>query len=84
MAFKKRPHDDMIVLCYANTLKHNGKSDEAKQILLHSLKNNPNGSYKRYFEMAELEEGEKSIQIFEQGIAAARKCLSNPFMSVAP
>lgn len=74
----------MIVLCYANTLKHNGKTNEARQILLQSLKSNPNGSYKRYFEMGELEEGEKSIRIFEEGIAAANKCLSNPFMSVAP
>lgn len=50
---------DMIVLCYANTLKHNGKTNEARQILLQSLKSNPNGSYKRYFEMGELEEGER-------------------------
>lgn len=54
----------MIVLCYANVLKHNNKEEEAKKVLLLSLKNNPNGSYKRYFEMAELESGEKAIKIF--------------------
>lgn len=25
-----------------------------------------------------------SIRVFEQGIVAARKCLSNPFMTTAP
>jgi uncharacterized protein HemY len=39
----------MIVLCYANTLKYNNKNDEAKKIIIGSLKKNPNGSYKRYF-----------------------------------
>lgn len=47
----------MIVLCYANTLKYNDKPEEARKILMTSIKNNPNGSYKRYFEMAELEAG---------------------------
>ncbi len=44
----------MIVLCYANILKHNDKPNEAQQVLHNSLKSNPNGTYKRYFELAEI------------------------------
>lgn len=25
LAYNKKPHDDMIVLCYSNILKHNDK-----------------------------------------------------------
>lgn len=31
-----------------------------------------------------MEEGEKAIKTFEQGIAAALKCLTNPFLTTAP
>ena len=71
----------MIVLCYANILKHNEKPEEAKKVLENSIKSNPNGTYKRFFELAEIENGEKSIIIFEKGISAANKCLSNPFLT---
>lgn len=49
LAYKKRPHDDMIVMCYAHVLKLNDKPQYAVELLLSSLKNNPNGNYKRYF-----------------------------------
>jgi predicted Zn-dependent protease len=52
LAYGKKPHDDMIVMCYSNILKHNDKHKEAKKILNKSLKSNPNGTYKRYFELA--------------------------------
>lgn len=64
LAYHKKPHEDMIVLCYSNILKHNDKPEEALKILQTSLKANPNGTYKRYFELAEIESGEKSIITF--------------------
>lgn len=39
----------MILLCYANILKRNDKAEEAKKLLMKSLKENPKGTYKRYF-----------------------------------
>ena len=44
----------------------------------------PVGTYKRYFELAEIYQGVKSIKTFEKGIEEAMKCLANPFKSTAP
>lgn len=74
----------MIVLCYSHVLKKNDKVQEAVKLIKQSLKDNPTGSYKRYFELAEMENGEKAIQTFEKGIAIASKALVNPFLNVAP
>jgi hypothetical protein len=58
-------------LCYAEFLKSNDNVELSKEILIKSLKERPNGSYKRYFQLAELYEGEESIKIFEEGIKKA-------------
>ena len=71
----------MVVLCYAHILKQNQKSDKAKSVLERSLRDNPYGTYKRYFELAEIYNGEESINIFEKGIGQAEKGLTNPFLT---
>lgn len=84
LAYHKNPHDEMLVLCYCNLLKTTQKEDEARKILQRSIKDMPVGSYKRYFELAEIYDGVKSIKTFEKGIEQALKCLANPFKSTAP
>ena len=83
LAYKKKPHDQMIVLCYSHVLKANDKQEMAKQILQKSLATAPGGTYKRYFELAEIYDGEDSIKIFEKGIVEAKKPLSNPFLTTS-
>jgi hypothetical protein len=58
----------MLVLCYAHLLKSIQKESQAQIILEKSLKELPTGTYKRYFELAEIYEGVKSIKTFEKGI----------------
>lgn len=70
-AYAKSPENDMIVLCYAEFLKSSNNYQLSKQILIKSLQERPNGSYKRYFQLAELYEGEEAIKIFEEGIKKA-------------
>jgi hypothetical protein len=60
------------VLCYADFLKQNGNEEQSKKILESSLATNPDGNYKRYFQLAELYDGVKSIETFERGIQAAK------------
>lgn len=84
LAYAKNPHDEMLVLCFANLLKTTQKEKEAQMILERSINEVPAGSYKRYLELAEIYQGVKSIQTFERGIEEARKCIANPFKSVAP
>ena len=36
-------------MCYASILKQNDKVKEAKKVLEKSIKDYPNGTYKRYF-----------------------------------
>lgn len=60
------------MLCYAEFLKQNGEEVLAKQVLENSLKSYPNGNYKRYFQLAEIYDGVKSIEVFEKGIATAK------------
>ena len=51
MAYIKSPLNEAIVMCYANILKQNDKGQQAQTILEKSIKENPNGTYKRYFEL---------------------------------
>ena len=74
----------MLVLCYTHLLKLNGKQDQALRILEESIKTTPTGSYKRYFELADIYQGVQSIQTYELGIQEAIKCLQNPFKSTVP
>jgi hypothetical protein len=60
------------VLCYADSLNHYGDEEQSKQVLESSLAANVDGNYKRYFQLAELYEGVKSIETFERGIQAAK------------
>lgn len=55
-------------MCYANILKQNDKTKEAKQILEKSIKDHPSGTYKRYFELGEIYNGVEAIKVFEEGI----------------
>lgn len=84
LAYAKKPHDEMLVLCYSHVLKLNDKPEQAMQVLEKSIKEAPGGTYKRYFELAEIYSGEESIKIFEKGIAEAKRPLSNPFLNTAP
>lgn len=84
MAYNKNPHDEILVLCFANLLKVTQKVEESCKLLEKSIKDVPTGSYKRYMELAEIYEGIKSIQTYERGIEEAKKCLKNPFKSTAP
>ena len=52
LAYEKKPHDEMLVMCYAHVLKINEKRERAKQILEQSINSTPRGTYKRYFELA--------------------------------
>ena len=70
-AYQKCPENDAIVLCYAEFLKSNDNAQLSKEILLKSLKQRPQGTYKRYFQLAELHHGEEAIKIFEEGIKKA-------------
>lgn len=54
LAYQKNPHDEILVLCYANLLKTTDKIDESKKLLEKSIKEIPSGSYKRYMELAEI------------------------------
>lgn len=57
LAYKKSPENDMIVLCYSEFLKSNDNVELSKDILLKSIKQRPQGTYKRYFQLAELYHG---------------------------
>jgi predicted Zn-dependent protease len=48
LAYNKNPHDEILVLCYANILKETDKIDESRKILERSIKEVPAGSYKRF------------------------------------
>ena len=48
----------MLVMCFAHVLKINQKEEKALSILKQSIANAPGGSYKRYFELAEIYNGE--------------------------
>lgn len=39
----------MIILCFAHVLKKNDKPENAQKLLSQALKDNPDGTYKRYF-----------------------------------
>jgi predicted Zn-dependent protease len=52
LAYNKNPHDEILVLCYANILKETDKIDESRKILERSIKEVPAGSYKRFMELA--------------------------------
>jgi hypothetical protein len=71
-------------MCYANILKQNDKEKSAQKILEKSIKENPTGTYKRYFELGEIYHGVEAIKTFETGIAEAFKNLKNPFKTVTP
>jgi SMC interacting uncharacterized protein involved in chromosome segregation len=74
----------MLVMCYANLLKATQQEKQAQQILEKNIKDVPTGTYKRFMELADIYHGVQSIQTFERGIEAARKCIANPFKSTAP
>lgn len=71
-AYGKDPQNDVLVLCYSEFLKQNGEEQRSKEVLERSLKEHPNGNYKRFFQLAELYDGVKSIEVFESGIQAAK------------
>jgi hypothetical protein len=71
-------------MCYANILKQNDKVKEAQKILEKSIKEYPNGTYKRYFELGDIYHGVEAIKAFETGINEAYKSLKNPFKTVTP
>lgn len=43
LAYNKNPHDEILVLCYANILKETDKIDESRKILERSIKEVPAG-----------------------------------------
>ena len=67
----------MLILCYSHVLKTNDNPQKAKQILEKSIKDIPSGTYKRYFQLAEIYEGVEAIKIFEKGIQQALKAIKN-------
>jgi hypothetical protein len=62
----------VVVLCYAEFLKQNGEEEMSRNVLEKSLLEHPTGNYKRFFQLAELYDGVKSIEVFERGIQAAK------------
>lgn len=84
LAYGKNPQDEMLVMCYANLLKITQQEQKAQQILERNIQEVPTGTYKRFMELADIYNGVQSIQTFERGIEAAKKCLANPFKSTAP
>jgi predicted Zn-dependent protease len=84
LAYAKNPQDEMLVMCYANLLKTTQQEKKAQTVLERNIQDVPAGTYKRFMELADIYHGVHSIQTYERGIDAARKCLANPFKSTAP
>lgn len=64
LAYKKNPHDEVLVMCYANLLKVTQREQEAQQILERNIKEVPTGTYKRFMELADIYHGVQAIQTF--------------------